>query len=33
MMLKGFIVFNGFEQKKYNYYVEWRNYVGFDIVL
>ena len=28
MTLKGFTVSNGFEQKKHNYYIEWRNYAG-----
>ncbi len=33
MTLKGFAVSNGFEQKKHNYYVEWRNYAGSDTAL
>ena len=30
MKLNGFVVSNGTEQKKHNYYVEWRNYAGSD---
>lgn len=33
MTLKGFTVSNGFEQKKHNYYIEWRNYAGSDTAL
>ena len=33
MKLKGFLVSNGLEQKKNNYYVEWRNYAGSDTAL
>lgn len=28
--LNGFVVVDGFDKKKYNYYLEWRNYVGVD---
>ncbi|WP_439876841.1 immune inhibitor A domain-containing protein (plasmid) [Bacillus mycoides] len=31
MTLKGFTVSNGIEQKKRNYYLEWRNYAGSDM--
>ncbi len=33
MVLKGFTVSNGLEQKKHNYYIEWRNYAGSDTAL
>ncbi|CAG9614036.1 Immune inhibitor A [Bacillus rhizoplanae] len=31
--LNGFVVSNGFEKKKHNYYLEWRNYAGADEAL
>ncbi|MCI0766708.1 immune inhibitor A domain-containing protein [Bacillus sp. TL12] len=29
-ILNGFVISNGFEKKKHNYYLEWRNYSGAD---
>lgn len=28
--LNGFVVADGFDKKKHNYYLEWRNYAGAD---
>ena len=33
LKLDGFVVSNGTEKKKHNYYVEWRNYAGADNAL
>lgn len=33
LKLNGFVVADGFDKKKHNYYLEWRNYAGADQAL